>query len=445
MSWSSRVVWSEGTFLQPQHFQQHDRHFEAFVESRTRPLREYWWGFAEVALDESLLELGKVGLRIARGVLPDGTPFDCPARDPLPAPLDVTAALRDSVVILGLPVRQPGVDETDLGGPGADGLLRYVTDELEIKDSNASFDRTALIQVGKLRLRLMPRVDATPAYAALGVVRVVERRADNRVVLDGSYIAPMLDATAEGTMKSYLRDIHGLLHQRGDALAERLSQPGTGGVAEIADFLWLITINHAEPVFAHLEKTSPLHPERLYAVCLALAGELSTFTRDTRRPIAYPEYQHDDLATCFRPVIEDIRRSLSMVLERNAIPIDLEDRSRGFRLALVRDSELLKTARFILAVRAQQPVEALRTGFPRVVKIGPAQRIRALVDSNMPAVALHSLPVVPRQIPYHAGFCYFELERGGELWKQIEGSGALAMHIAGEVPGLQLELWAIRG
>ena len=57
MSWDNRIIWSEGTFLQPQHFQQHDRHVEASVELRTRSMRPYSWGFLELAIDESLLEL----------------------------------------------------------------------------------------------------------------------------------------------------------------------------------------------------------------------------------------------------------------------------------------------------------------------------------------------------------------------------------------------------
>ena len=32
-----------------------------------------------------------------------------------------------------------------------------------------------------------------------------------------------------------------------------------------------------------------------------------------------------------------------------------------------------------------------------------------------------------------------------DLWKQLERSGGLAMHIGGEFPGLELELWGIRG
>jgi len=445
VSWDNRIIWSEGTFLQPQHFQQHDRHFEGQLEQRARALRAHGYGFLEIAVDESLLELGKLALRSARGILPDGTPFDCPARDPLPSPLDVPATLRDSIVTLALPVRRPGVDEADLGSAGADSLARYVAGELEVKDSNAAFDRTALVQIGRLRLQLLKEADVTAAYSGLGVARVIERRADNRVVLDQSYIPPVLDSGAWPALASLLRDVHGLLHQRGDALATRMSQPGPGGIAEIAEFLWLETINRFEPIFAHLAATTPLHPESLYTVCLSLAGELSTFTRDSRRPVAYPVYRHDDLEHSFGPVIADIRRSLSMVLERNAIPIELQERAYGLRVAAIPDSDLVKTARFVLAAKAQLQPERLQASLPTLVKIGPVERIRDLVNLNLPGIVLRSLPVAPRQIPYHAGFLYFELERSGDLWKVTEQSRALAMHIAGEFPGLELEFWAVRG
>jgi type VI secretion system protein ImpJ len=445
MSWDNRVLWSEGTFLQPQHLQQHDRFLETYVELRTRGLRPHSWGFLEVALDESLLELGKLAVRSARGILPDGTPFDCPGRDPLPVPLDVPATLRDALVSLVLPVRREGVDEADLGNASPDGLARYSAGELEIKDSNASFDRTALIQVARLRLQLLKEGDVTAAYTGLGVARVVERQADNRVTLDRRYVPPMLDVGADSTLAGIVRDIHGLLHQRGDALAERLSQPGPGGVAEIADFLWIKTMNRYEPLFGHLGLTAPLHPERLYALCLELAGELSTYTRESRRPIQYPVYRHDDLAGSFAPLVADIRRSLSMVLERNAIMIELQERAYGLKLALIADPELRRTARFVLAAKAQLPADRLQVTLPTLLKIGPGERIRDLVNLNLPGIALRTLPVAPRQIPYHAGFNYFELERGTELWNQAEQSGNLAMFLSGEIPGLELEFWAVRG
>jgi type VI secretion system protein ImpJ len=141
----------------------------------------------------------------------------------------------------------------------------------------------------------------------------------------------------------------------------------------------------------------------------------------------------------------DLRQSLSMVLEQTAIPIDLQDRKHGVRVAVIADIELQRNASFVLAVNAQMQGEALRARFPTQVKIGPAERLRDLVQLQLPGISLRPLPVAPRQIPFHAGFTYFELEtRGNELWKQLETSGGLAMHIAGDFPGLALEFWAIR-
>jgi type VI secretion system protein ImpJ len=188
-----------------------------------------------------------------------------------------------------------------------------------------------------------------------------------------------------------------------------------------------------------------LHPERLYSACIQLAGDLASFNTGNTRPASFPEYQHDNLELTFAPVIAALRRSLSMVLEQNAIAIELQDRRYGVKVAVIADLELVKSASFVLAVAAQLPTELLRQRFPTQVKIGPVERIRDLVNLQLPGIPLHPLPVAPRQIPFHAGSNYFELERGGDLWKQLERSGGLAMHIGGEFPGLELEFWAIRG
>jgi type VI secretion system protein ImpJ len=143
-------------------------------------------------------------------------------------------------------------------------------------------------------------------------------------------------------------------------------------------------------------------------------------------------------------VVQDLRELLSAVIERHAVQIDLVDRTHGVRTAVVTDAELLRTAGFVLAVRAQLPAEQVRQRFPAQSKLGPVDRMKDLVNLQLPGVAMRSLPVAPRQLPFHAGSHYFELERQGDLWKQIERSGNLAMHVGGDFPGLELELWAVR-
>ncbi len=444
MSWNSKVIWSEGMFLLPQHLQQHDRYLERLIEQRTQPIAAYSWGYTHLVLDEAALALGKISVAAARGLLPDGTPFDFPSLDVAPLPLDFPADVRDQLVVLALPLRRAGSLETDLQTGDESRLTRYAASTLEVADNTISTEQPGLVQVGDLRLALMLQREATDAYATLGVVRISERRADNQLVIDKTYIPPTLAVGSNSLLAGYVREIHGLLHQRGEALSAHLSQPGRGGVAEIADFLLLQTVNRYQPVFAHLDGVSILHPERLFLTCLMLAGDLATFSRENRRPPDYPRYVHDEPELCFIPLMTDLRRSLSMVVERSAIPIELQDRKYGVRVAIVPDLELLRKAAFVLAVNAQMPGEALRLRFPTQVRIGPVERIRDLVNLQLPGIVLRPLPVAPRQIPYHAGFNYFDLERGGDLWKQLQQSGGLAMHIAGEFPGLELELWAIR-
>lgn len=444
MTWYNKVVWTEGMFLQPQHFQQHDRYLEYLLRHRLTAAIGYGWGFTSITLDDAALALGKVGLNAAHGVLPDGTAVSIPGQDAAPPALDIPADARNERVMLAAVLQRPGIVETDAEGAAGSMGPRYHVAEIAVGDHNTNVDRDASVQIGRLNLRLMLERDAGEGYAALGVARVVERRADNKVVLDTQYIPPMLHAPGHPILDGYVRELCGLLHQRGEALAARMNQPGRGGVAEIADFLLLEAVNRSQPLFVQLAQRAVLHPEALYTACLALAGDLATF-RDKRRPPPFPEYEHDDLAKCFRPVIDDLRKSLSMVMEQTAIPIELQERKYGIRVSVIPDVELQRHAQFVLAVAAQIPGEALRARFPTQVKIGPVERIRDLVQLQLPGVALRPLPVAPRQIPYHAGFSYFELEtRGNDLWKQLETSGGLAMHIAGEFPGLELEFWAIR-
>jgi type VI secretion system protein ImpJ len=443
MSREHKVIWSEGMFLQPQHFQQHDRYLEKLVESRVGPATPHSWGFVRLALDESALALGKLALSSGSGIFPDGTPFDFPATQDGPLPLDVPSVAKDQLIVLAVPLRRAGAREAEFEQANELGLARYTVTELDVADNTA--DSSARIQVGQLRMRLMLQSDVTDAYACLGAVRLIERRADNELVLDKQYIPPTLRVNENGPLAGYAREVAGMLHQRGEELAAQVTQPGRGGVGEIADFLLLQTVNRYEPVFVNYTRASLLHPERLFITCLQLAGELSTFSRENRRVPAYPDYLHDNLEKSFVPLIADLRRSLSMVLHRSAVQIELQDRKFGVRVAIISDQDLLKSASFVLAVNAQISPEILRTRFPSQVKIGPVERIRDLVNLQLPGIPLRSMPVAPRQIPFHAGFNYFELERGGELWGQLERSGGMAMHIAGEFPGLELEFWGIKG
>ena len=444
MTWTNKVIWTEGMFLQPQHFQQHDRFLSQQAQLRLAATVPYAWGHLSLTLDSAALNLGKVAITAAQGLMPDGLAFDVPGQDPAPAAFDVPADARDQLVVLALTLQRPGVAETDAESDAGSMPPRFHSAEVEVGDSNVSGQRVAPLQVGRINLRIMLARDAGEGVVTIGLCKVVERRADHKLVLDASYIPPTLHCAGNELLAAYLRELHGLLHQRGEALAARLAQPGRAGVGEIADFLMLEMINRHEPLVSQLRQASLLHPKDLYYVIASMVGELATF-RESRRPAKLPAYVHDNLALCFKPAMDEMRQSLSMVMEQTAIPIELQDRKHGVRVAIIADLELQRNAQFVLAVNSQLPGDALRARFPTQVKIGTVERIRDLVNLQLPGVSLRPRPVAPRQIPFHAGFTYFELEtRGNEMWKQLESSGGMALFVAGDFPGLEIEFWAVR-
>jgi type VI secretion system protein ImpJ len=447
MSWRNAVVWSQGMFLQPHHFQQEARYVARLVDARARCVSPYAWGLVDLTVDDALLALGRVGIARASGVLPDGTPFACPGLDTPPDPIDIPADLKGELIYLALPLAREGVTEVDFGltseGSGAVDACRLEAVEESVRDHTSASDEPASIQTGRLKLRLLRARDLTDAYAAVGIVQVVECRSDKQVQLDRSYIPPQVGLDASEHLASNTRLLHGLVAQRAQALAGRMGQL-SGGVSELADFLMLQLLNRAEPMLRQHANVPQLHPFALYTELLQLAGELSTFTAANRRPPEFPHYRHDDLRGCFVPLVDALRRLLTVVLEQNAVQIELIDRSHGVRTAVAPDLEMVRSGVFVIAVAAQLPPEQLRQRFVSQTKVGPVDRIRDLVNLQLPGIGLQSLPVAPRQLPFHTGHFYFELERQSDLWRQFEKTGSLAMHIAGDFPGLELELWVIR-
>ena len=445
MGWENKVVWTEGLFLQPQHFQQQDRYVERLVRSSTAGLRPFAYGLTQMEIDTDLLSLGKFALRSAAGIFPDGTPFSIPGDVEHPQPIDLPEIARNGAVHLILPARQPGGVEA-APADRVETVARFTIGEHEATDTNAGFQNAAILPVGKLRLRYALEGEAREGFTGIGLARIAEVRSDKSVQLDEAYVPPLLLTSASPALAGFVNQLQGLLHHRAEALAGRVSETATRGAAEIADYLMLQLCNRYEPLLTHLAGTvNQLHPETLYRICVSLAGELATFTETRKRPAEFPTYRHDDLQATFRPVIAALRQSLSAVLEQNAVPIPLQERKFGIRVGPIADRTLVASATWVLAVKAQMPAEALRRGFPNLVKIGPVEQIRELINVALPGISVRALPVAPRQLPYYAGTTYFELDRSSPYWAALARSGGIAIHVTGDVPGLELECWAIRG
>jgi len=448
MTWYSKVAWSQGMFIQPQHFQQHTRYIENLVRHRTDSLAPYDWGIKELSIDRSLLPQGKIAIEQCSGRFEDGTPFEFSQGDDSITVLDVPV-LQDAIVYLTLPLRRTGMQEieTDLS---QEGLVRYLAKEEQVRDSISSGNTEAMIQTAELNVQLNLDTANLGDFSIIPIAHIIERQKDGKITLDEYFVPPSLSCKAAPQIQHYIEEVQKLLNHRAETLAVRISDGGKGasGSSEMADFLLLQTINRYEPLLHHLVNTENIHPQNLYQLFLQLAGELTTFTKQSRRPSAYPQYQHNNLHKTFTPVLAELRKSLSVVLEQSATQLDVQQTEQqkkfGIFVSPIKDRSQVGNAYFILAAKASMNSDDLRRHLPQQLKIGPVEMIRDLVNSGLPGISLRALPAAPRQIPFHSGFTYFELDKNSDLWGQFQQSGGFAIHVGGDYPGLEIEFWSVK-
>jgi len=447
MSWTNKVVWSEGLFLRPQLFQQQERYLETFSHKRCQPLSPFYWGFSHYDIDNEALTLGKLVLAKASGIYADGTPFDVPVQTPTPAPLTILQEHLGQIIYLALPIRVPNGEETsfdDMNGS----VARNSVFDTELTDSNSIGQGPKTVQLGYLRLKLIPQKELTSAWMGLPLARVISLRADGSAELETELIPPINIYGASEMLTQWLVQLHGTTRQRAEQLAQRLSgSAGTGATqaAEVSDFLLLQILNCYEPQLAHFLRVKESSPEHIYTILRSMAGELSTFIHvQTRRPRDLPPYNHIDPYGTFKALVEETRELLNNLLIRSAQSIELIQKPNGMYLASLDPAEISSFSNIVLAVTANMPAELLAKQFTAHGKLAPADRLPELVHLHLPGIALRVLPVPPRQIPFNAGYVYFQVDAQGSLWEHMQKHGGIGLHVATRLPDLRMELWGIR-
>ena len=435
-----KVIWQEGMLLRPQHLQHNDRYYHQQLARRSQLSPGYAWGFLRLEIDPQYLDMGKVVVNQASGVLPDGTLFEMAA----PLVMEVPANSASQALYLALPmlaghaveVRHPA--QTDV-------LARYSSYEVEVGDANAGEDTRCAITCARADFRLVLGDDHdVQTYVRLKVAQVLDCDAQGVVQLDSAFSPTFMHLHDSPFLLSCLKEVVSLLAFRADAIAERLQDAGQAAGAEMGDFLMLQLINRMELTLRHCLDQARVGPDVLYQTLLGLLGELSTFSSTTKRACFEGRYRHSDQGPSFRELMAAIRSVLSMVLEQHAIELVLQSRQYGVLVCPVNGLNLLGSATFILAVSAHCDSEVLRQRLPAHLKVGPVERIRELVNLHLAGIQVKPMPVAPRQIPLHAEKTYFMLELSARDLEQLEHSGGFAFHVSGEFVDLELKFWAIR-
>jgi|YNPNPStandDraft_1061719.scaffolds.fasta_scaffold01540_7 type VI secretion system protein ImpJ len=444
----SRVVWSEGMYLGPHHFQAQSLYFEDAIRFATSALWYEPWGLCGYGLDAEALLNGTVSVVHARGVFPDGLVFEMPDSDPLPPPRNIAELFPPTrerlTVMLAVPPRRPdGLNclpiEQQNGEP-----VRYLAEAHWLADENTGRDEKS-VRLGRKNIRLLADTEPAEDWVTLPLARVM-RDGAGHFIYDPDFIPPCLDITASERLTLMLKRLVEILEVKSSTLARGV-RTGAGFTAgyssqEVAAFWFLHAINSALAPLSHIYRSRRGHPEQLFVEMARLGGALCTFGLESH-PRTLPLYDHRRLEECFGELDRHIRFHLEAMVPSRTLAIPLRQSARYFYFGEITDTRCLGPSRWIFAIHSKIGEAELISKTPLLVKICSQQFVPELVKRALPGLAMTHLPVPPTAISARVEWQYFSLNRAGPCWDHMVKTRQVGVYVPGELPDPELELLVI--
>ncbi len=445
----SRVVWSEGMYLGPHHFQVQSRYFEDSIQFATSSLWFAAYGLAGIELDTEAAQNGVVSLVHARGVFPDGLPFNMPESDELPAarPIaDLFPPTRDGLVVsLAIPPRKPNGYNCALDPNAANAAngardARYLAEPRVLHDENTGVDERP-VRLGRKNVRLLLDTEPAADLLTLPVARVVRDRTGH-FAYDPEFVPPLLHTGASPRLMSLTQRLIDILSEKSSNISRDAGARGEFSTREIANFWLLHSVNSALAPLRHLLIAKRGHPEELYNELSRLGGALCTFALDSH-PRELPLYDHNNLSECFEKLDRHIREHLETIVPTNCISIPLKCTEPYYFEGEITDTRVFSRSRWVLGVRASMGEAELMDSPPRLIKVCTPPFVRELVKRALPGLGLTHLPVPPPAISARLEAQYFGVSRTGPCWDHIVKTRQIGVYVPGDFLDPEIEMLVV--
>lgn len=466
----TKVVWSEGMYLAPHHFQAQSSLFERSVHFAVSALWSNVYGLSVCEMNKEGLNSGVVSVLRAEGIFPDGLPFQMPGSDFLPTHRqlkEVFDPARDSITVLlaiaprktGEPViapssASPAAPEPATARPTPESKkdnaasrhaaanARYIAEDYSLCDENTGRDGKT-VRLGRKNIRLLFDFEVEQQdVVSIPIARVV-RRLSGQLEYDPHFVPPCLRIDASERLRSLLKNIIGALEDKSKILMKTRSEESQTiaqyAAREIAEFWYLHTVNSGIAGLRHLSAKRG-HAEELFLELSRLAGALCTFLIGSS-PQSLPLYNHRDSTSCFEQLETHITEGLQLLFPRNWAAVKLSLVSECYYSGAITNEQWLGPSQWIFGIQtaASDSETILRT--PNSVRICSAEFIQRLVNSARRGLELTHLPTAPTTIPTKLEWKYFEISKHGPCWDHIVETRKVGIHIPSELPSPEIVLF----
>ncbi len=447
MTKAHRILWGEGVFLRPQHFQQQDLHMDTRLRQCMGLVHAHPWGIRAVDVDRDILATGVVRLNRLEVAFQDGTFLDAPHGEPLPLARNLNDIPNLGVEVLVyacLPLLNGYGGNCGEPGEATHRPVRYLTERIQAPDLYTAALESEIAAL-KVNVRLLMDVENRDGNLSVPLLRLLKSPTGVWSV-DDAYIPPLLEIQGAPPVQAMLRRLVDILLIKSQALTashrERVKSIVEYGTSDIASFWLLHTVNRNFPLLNHLLQFPQAHPEEIYKDLAQLAGELITFSSSLGLN-DIPPYKHEGLTETFQRFDTLIRQLLETVISSRYAVIPLVSTRPSFFVGRLESDHLTENTDYYLSVSSEHPAAQIIEAIPLKLKIGSPDDVEKILNSAMAGVRLNHVTQTPAAVPVRIGNHYFELDPHGTIYDRMIKSRSVCIYAPKVLPEMKFELIAV--
>ncbi len=448
---AEKILWGEGLFLRPQHFQLQDAYHEQRLNHTVRATIPFAYGVQNLIFDESQLSVNTLALHKVEMIWQDGDIYQAPAQDLLPEPvlLDSLNLRGEMQIYLALPIVQP--NKSNVSFESSTQSSRYHSHLTETHDlfTDASaaeitlLRRRAEFKIFEMGHEPQQNLDGF-LYMPIGRIK---RQSSGNFVLDYQFIPPILHISSCDSLMTSLKRTLNIIKAKIKTIQsnnreneQKLIEFRSGDIVSF----WLVNaLNTAHATLNHLLQYPTIHPERLYFELLRLTGSLLTFS--TAYDVDHlPQYQHHNLQESFAQLDVILRDLLDTIISNRYISISLKETRPSYWVGSLESDKITRDSRLYLAVSSSvMPTHDIISYVPLRFKVGNTVDVEQRVMAALPAVPLQHMMQVPTAIPVRSGVNYFEVEPNNDLYQRMIDSESICVYMPAGFQDISIELIAV--
>ena len=459
------VLWGEGLFLRPQHFQVLERQFDGKLNRSESWATPYYYGLHSIIIDKDALSNWRVSLSECHLRFIDGTQLRFPEDvhiSPVEIPEDVFESADSRVrVYIGVPELKNGFANTSVD---PDAGKRYLLHEQEFNDENATSNEQHL-EMRKLNPRILfvkgkksadesdpdrlkYSFEPPKGFDALPIMQLrLGSQAGAPPKLDPAYIPPLLVKEAWTMLERFVKQVCDRLGSDAERLRQDIARKGiafsSGNPDDLEPILQLHAVNSALGGLVYFPLLKGIHPFVVYTELYRAAGNLAIFRKDRRLP--FPDgidqdlkYDHDNIVPSFK--------KLQDLLEMKDVPDPYERKpfaAEGYHLTVQMQPDWLEPSwAFYVGVETELPgrrVRDLLSEDELRMKVGSSEEVDNIFTGGRGGAEISPVGHAPRVFP-QVDWHYFRVVRDGLAWDKIERSLNLSIRLDGtlQTPGENL-------